>query len=733
LRISILAAGAGGMYCGSCMRDNTLAAALKRAGHEVTLIPLYTPLRTDAPDAGSSEVYYGGVNVFLQHATGLFRHTPRMLDSLFDRPWLLNLAGRFGAQASPQKLGGLTLDVLEGEDGHAAKELHRLLGFLQSHVRPQVVSLPNLMFIGLARTLARELGVPVVCELTGEDIFLDAMGSENQRQVRGAIRRHVPQVTRFVATSEYYAGRMAEYLDVPGDRIDVVYSGLEREYFSPPAGPSNVERPRTIGYLARICPEKGLARLIEGFLALRRLPDMQDVRLAIAGYLGARDRHWFADVQACLAQVGGAGAVEYLGEVDRAGKLAMLDSVDVLCVPTVYPESKGIYVLEALARGVPVVQPEHGSFPELIRLTGGGVLTPPGDAESLAHALADLLRDSGRREALGRRGQDSVRQSFTDEHMAANMVKVYEGAMNDSASDRASTTAGPTASAVAQDRDMLRVDQVWKEYPTPAEPLVVLRGVSFSLSSGESLAIVGPSGSGKSTLLNILGTLDQPTRGTVRLGDTDPFALKAGDLAGFRSRRIGFVFQDHHLLPQCTALENVLVARLPLGRVGDEDASRAAELLRRVGLADRARHLPSELSGGERQRVAIARALMNAPQLLLCDEPTGNLDQQSSHAVTELLLELADQNRAILITVTHSAAIAGMFGREMRMTDGVLVDHLAEGDRAFPPLPPAFGSEAQARSGEGRGEGVGKAPLIPPHPSPLPEGEGENSHLQLRP
>jgi ABC-type lipoprotein export system ATPase subunit/glycosyltransferase involved in cell wall biosynthesis len=673
------------MYCGSCMRDNALAAALKRAGHDVTLIPLYTPLRTDAPDAGSSEVYYGGVNVFLQHVTGVFRHTPRILDSLFDRPWLLNLAGRFGAQTPPQKLGALTMDVLEGEDGHAVKELHRLLEFLRGHVRPQVVSLPNLMFIGLVRTFARELGAPVVCELTGEDIFLDAMRPEDQRQIRRAIRRHAPLVARFIATSEDYANRMAGYLDVPRDRIDVVYTGLEREYFAPSQRGACDARPPTIGYLARICPEKGLSRLIDGYLALRRIPDMQNVRLKVAGYLGARDRDWFADLQARVAQAGCADAVEYLGEVDRAGKLAMLDSIDVFSVPTVYAESKGIYVLEALARGVPVVQPSHGSFPELVRLTAGGILTPPGDAQALAEALAGLLRDRQRRTELGRRGRDSVAADFTDERMAANMVRVCETAMSDAKNSAALSSTAPRPGAAGT---VLQVRDVWKEYPTPAEPLVVLRGVSLSLCAGESLAIVGPSGSGKSTLLNILGTLDRPTRGTVRLGDTDPFSLKPRELAGFRSRRIGFVFQDHHLLPQCTAMENVLIARLPLGRVSDEDASRAAELLGLVGLSARVRHLPSELSGGERQRVAIARALMNAPQLLLCDEPTGNLDQKSSHGVTELLLELAKKTHAILITVTHSAAVAGMFARQMRMTDGVLMDE------SLLPLPEGEGEHA---------------------------------------
>jgi lipoprotein-releasing system ATP-binding protein len=202
--------------------------------------------------------------------------------------------------------------------------------------------------------------------------------------------------------------------------------------------------------------------------------------------------------------------------------------------------------------------------------------------------------------------------------------------------------------------------------------LVVLRGVNLFLSPGEAIAVVGPSGSGKSTLLNILGTLDRPTRGDVRLDGVDPFALSVNDLARFRSERVGFIFQDHHLLPQCTALENVLVARLARGKVQREHSERAAELLRLVGLEGRATHVPAELSGGERQRVAIARAMMNQPSLLLCDEPTGNLDPKTGAAVGELLRAVTAQTNAMLVVVTHSVALAEALPRRVRMEEGQL-------------------------------------------------------------
>jgi len=420
LRIVILAAGAGGMFCGSCLRDSALAAALIRAEQDVTLVPLYTPLRTEGDSPAIDRIFYGGVNVYLQHASRLFRHTPRLLDWLFDRPGLLRLAGTLGAQTSPARLGGLTLNVLRGEEGASAKELRRLLTFL-GELRPDIVSLPNLMFIGAARLLRRELGVPVVCELTGEDLFLGQLVEPHRSRVHDVIRERAHGVTSFVATSVYYADQMSAYLGVPRRRIDVVYPGVPQHYLDAPTRPRPTERPPTVGFLARICPEKGFGRLLEAMALLRQMPGMSGAQTIAGGYLGAGDRKWFEATMRSLA----GGAVRYVGELDYQAKLNMLDSVDVVCVPTVHPEPKGIYVLEALARGVPVVLPAHGSFPELIEATGGGLLVPPGDAGALARALAELLSDAPRRAQLGHAGQAAVRNAFTEDVMASRMLECY--------------------------------------------------------------------------------------------------------------------------------------------------------------------------------------------------------------------------------------------------------------------------------------------------------------------
>ena len=215
---------------------------------------------------------------------------------------------------------------------------------------------------------------------------------------------------------------------------------------------------------------------------------------------------------------------------------------------------------------------------------------------------------------------------------------------------------------------MLEVQNLSKEYPAPAGPLPVLSGINFSLSAGDTVSIIGPSGSGKSTLLYILGAMESPTTGTVILEGRNPHTLTGREIAVFRNEKIGFVFQDHHLLPQCSVLENVLVPTL-VSNAGSAVSERARALLDRVGLASRLHHLPHELSGGEKQRVALARALIMEPRLLLCDEPTGNLDYDSTNAVMSLLFDLHRALQGILIVVTHNMDIAQNFGLKYKLTN----------------------------------------------------------------
>lgn len=225
---------------------------------------------------------------------------------------------------------------------------------------------------------------------------------------------------------------------------------------------------------------------------------------------------------------------------------------------------------------------------------------------------------------------------------------------------------------MSNDTPLLQLKNIFREFPSAegGTPLEVLRGLSMDVARGESIAIVGPSGCGKSTLLNLIGTLDQPTDGAIAFDGRDLIALNDGELALLRNREMGFIFQNHHLLPQCTVMENVLVPTLAHGRATADDEERARHLLDRVGLGERLSHRPGQLSGGERQRVAVVRALINQPQLLLADEPTGALDQTTADQLGQLLVELNAEKNVTLITVTHSEKLAARMTRTVELKDG---------------------------------------------------------------
>ncbi len=377
------------MYCGSCLHGNTLAAALSAAGQDCTLVPLYTPLRTDEESVSIGRVAFGGINVYLQQHSAIFRHTPWALDHLFDSPGLLRWATSRSASVRPEQLGPLTVSMLEGEQGRQRKEVEKLVQWL-ADVRPDVVHLNNVMLVGVAREIVRRLGAAVVCSLTGEDGFLEKLPEPYHGQALELLRRRAAEVTALVAMNRYYADFMAGYLHVPRERIRVIPPGLNlegislrrAEFIRP--GERNEFRPTTIGYLARVCPDKGLHQLADALKLLAADRDVPAVRVRAAGYLDAADRPYLAEIQRQMADAGLADRFQYVGELDHAGKIAFLQSLDLFCLPTVYRESKGLSVFEAWANGVPAVLPAHGAFPEMIDDTGGGVLCEPGDAAALA-------------------------------------------------------------------------------------------------------------------------------------------------------------------------------------------------------------------------------------------------------------------------------------------------------------------------------------------------------------
>ncbi len=422
MRILSITAGAANMYCGSCLRDNALAAELMRRGHDVTLLPVYTPTRTDESNVSADRVLFGGISVYLQQHAWIFRHTPRVLDRLWDAaPVIRAFAGR-SMKTDPRMLGELTVSMLEGEHGHQRKEFEKLVDFLRDEPVPDVVNVPNSLLIAMAGPIRRALDRPVVVTMQGEDLFLDGLEEPFRSRALDLIRRQVPDVDMFLAVSEYYVDRMRELLGIPPERIAVTPLGINTDGFDGPRPPRGDAL--RVGYFARVAPEKGLHELAEAFRVLRqelRVP----ARLEAAGYLGAEHQPYLDAVVHSLRDWGLEQEFTYHGTLEREGKIAFLRGIDVLCVPAPYPDPKGMYLLEAMATGTPVVQPRRGAFVETVERTGGGLLT-----DATPHAIADGLRRIAETpelaDELGARGARGVREHYSVRAEADCVLAVFD-------------------------------------------------------------------------------------------------------------------------------------------------------------------------------------------------------------------------------------------------------------------------------------------------------------------
>lgn len=422
------------MYCGSCMHNNTMARALIRQGHEVALVPTYTPIRTDEDSVAIDRVFFGAVNVYLKQYVGIFRHAPKLVEWLLDRPRLLNWVSRFAGSTDAKVLGEMTLAVLEGEHGPQKQELEKLVVWLRDELRPDVVHLSLSLFLGFARRIKEELGVPVVCELQGEDIFFGEMEEPYRSQVLAVLHRRAGDVDAFLAPNRYYADLMSSECGFPVERIHVVPLGIEPGDFlasqERAAGGAAV-----VGFFGRICPEKGFHLAVEAFRILVEELGPGRVKLRAAGYLKEQDRPFYEVQLQRLAEWGLLDRFEYAGEVDRQGKVDFLAGLDVFTLPTVYREPKGLSVLEAMASGVPVVLPSHGGFPELIAASGGGILVEPESPMALAAGLRRLITDPAWRRTLGAKGRRAATEVLSADAMARSTVEVYERVLRGEPSD----------------------------------------------------------------------------------------------------------------------------------------------------------------------------------------------------------------------------------------------------------------------------------------------------------
>lgn len=417
MKITFLTAGTGSYYCGACMRDNTLVKALHGAGHEVEMLPMYLPMALDEDVLASARelpVFFGGINVFLQQKIPLFRRTPKWIDRLLNGPGLLRGAAKRSHMTSAREHGEMAVEMLRLEsEGKLAKELDKLLAWLEAN-KPEVLCLSNALQAGMIRELKKRLHVPVICFFQGEDSFVDGLPEPFRDLCWQEMRERLPDAELLVAPSRFYAELMQERLGSPDLDIEVLPNGIDLEGYGPADDPAG---PPVIGYLARMMKEKGLALLVEAFVLLRKDLGHPDCRLQIVGTTTKDNHPLVRELQERLAAAGLAEEVSWHQNVSREEKAGLLAGWSLFSVPATYPEAFGLYLLEAMASGVPVVQPDAAAFPEIVEATGGGVLVKPGDAAALAEEWRRLLNDPDERRTLGERGRRGARMLYSADTM----------------------------------------------------------------------------------------------------------------------------------------------------------------------------------------------------------------------------------------------------------------------------------------------------------------------------
>lgn len=424
MKVVYLTAGAAGMYCGSCMHDNALARAMRQIGVDCLLQPIYTPIRTDEESIASDHLFFGGIHIYLLQQFPWFRSIPAPIRRALDWEPLIRMVTSRTHSTDAAKLGALSVSMLQGDHGNQAEEVERLVGWMRDQMKPDAVLLSNLLIGGSLPVIRRQLAeTRLVVLLQGDDIFLEYLPEPFQKQAISLCQELVSSVDQFVLHSQFYAEKMGKMLEIPDDKITITPLSIDT---GPLESAGDYERSDDIrfrlGYLARIAPEKGLHNLVDAFILIAK--DDQQITLQVAGWLGGPNEPYLREQERKIEQAGLMDRYQYHGSPSLEEKVHFLKSLDLFSVPTDYKDPKGLFVLEALAAGVPVVQPAHGAFSELLKSTGGGICYEPGNIESLVQAINELKSDHPRRMQLAKQGRQRVMNHHGIEIAAKRMKEI---------------------------------------------------------------------------------------------------------------------------------------------------------------------------------------------------------------------------------------------------------------------------------------------------------------------
>jgi glycosyltransferase involved in cell wall biosynthesis len=425
MKIAYITPGHGlQFYCQNCFRDTALLESLSSLGHDVTKVPMYLPsgMETEA-DIAVTPVFYGAVNIYLKEKLPFYRSAPVWMERLFDSPALLHLAAKKSGSTRPTGLEEMTLSMLEGEKGRQASELDHLIQHLKDSVVPDVVHLSNALLLGLARRLKNDIGAGVVCSLQDENEWVDLMDKDYQQKVWNLMAERAVDVSFFVSASQYYADKAQAKLKLPGERIKVIHGGIDLDGYEKSNLPFD---PPVIGYLCRLSEYFGLDIMVDAFLNLKKDDRFRDLKLHLTGGYSGDDKSFLDGQLKKIADSGFKDDVTLFEDFCKSSRIAFLKSLTLLSVPVPAGEAFGAYQVEALAAGVPVVQPNVGCYPEFVEKTQGGIIYEPNTPEKLASAMASLLSDPDRVRKLGDQGRRVVLETLSMDQMAKNIARIYD-------------------------------------------------------------------------------------------------------------------------------------------------------------------------------------------------------------------------------------------------------------------------------------------------------------------
>lgn len=421
--IHIIPGSGGSFYCGNCLRDSKYVVALRKMGHEVVKVPMYLPLFAHDQDFQGIPVFYGAISIYLKQLYPIFEKAPGWFDKLLNSKPMLKMAAGMAGSTNAKGLSEMTISMLKGDHGRQHEELDRMIDWISNHYPADVVHLSNALLSGLAPRIKERLGVKVYCSLQDEDVWIDVMKPGFRQEAWQLMNENARSIDRFIGVSNYFSEFMMEKIGLPSEKIKTIYLGVDpADYEYIPVA----EKPRNIGYISRMCEENGLDILVEAFISLKDRQGFQDVKLILTGGSTGEDKQYLHKIRRRISDCGLTDQVEFQADFEEEGRKEFFRKVSLISVPVRIGEAFGLYLLESMASGVPVVQPALGAFPEIVAKSGGGITYEPNQPEMLADALAGLLPDSTRLSELSKAGHEGVHRYFDIFTHARELISVYE-------------------------------------------------------------------------------------------------------------------------------------------------------------------------------------------------------------------------------------------------------------------------------------------------------------------